>query len=284
MIVNRRVDSPEQAAKDDDYRLPLVELLYQLADDDLLAGFRASEWLGLAPHIEADVAFSSIAQNTVGHGAMMYELLEALGEGKADDLVHLREAEQYRNATLTERVNGTGSYLEEPRYDWAFAVARYYVYEQAKAVKHASLADGSFVPLAQLAVKISREQQYHLMHWDMWVTHLADSTADAYRRLVNAFDRVLPEVDELFSMGAHEKRIVGAGLIESSTILRDRWMARVGGTLDRVYNEREKWKKHLYATLADGGPNGRNGEHTDDLSQAIDTLSCVYREDPVASW
>lgn len=50
----------------------LTSLLYQLADDDFILAYRGSEWLGLAPHIEEDVAFSSISQDTMGHAAMFY--------------------------------------------------------------------------------------------------------------------------------------------------------------------------------------------------------------------
>ena len=34
--------------------------------------------LGLAPHIEEDVASSSIRQDSMGHAAMFYQLLEEL--------------------------------------------------------------------------------------------------------------------------------------------------------------------------------------------------------------
>lgn len=278
MKTSQHVDTPEQAILNESYRKPLVELLYQLADDDMLAGFRASEWLGLAPHIEADVAFSSIAQNTVGHAAMLYQLLEQLGERRADDLVHLRSASEFRNATLMEQANGTGSYLREPRFDWAFAVARYYVYEQAKAVKFTSLSSSSFRPLATLAVKIKREQHYHLIHWQIWVEQLAASTEEARQRLRDAFARVWADVYELFSLGAQEEEIVAKGLIESPAVLRERWLEHVREQI-AGHHLVSSWELFRGMTL-----NGRNGEHTQDLSEAIHTLSEVYRRDPAASW
>lgn len=60
----------------------LIELIYQLGDDDFILAYRGSEWLGLAPHIEEDVAFSSISQDMMGHAAMYYHLLEELGKAK----------------------------------------------------------------------------------------------------------------------------------------------------------------------------------------------------------
>src|SRR6185503_18826941 len=43
--------------------------------DELVIGWRDSEWTGIAPMLEEDVAFSSIAQNEIGHARAAYELL-----------------------------------------------------------------------------------------------------------------------------------------------------------------------------------------------------------------
>ena len=96
-------------------REAITSLLFQLADDDFMYAYRGSEWLGLAPHIEEDVASSSISQDSMGHAAMFYKLLEDLGVGNADDLAHLRPAFDRRNSILTERVNGEGYYMETPQ-------------------------------------------------------------------------------------------------------------------------------------------------------------------------
>src|SRR5919197_829157 len=62
-------------------------LLYALADDELILGHRHSEWTGWAPHIEEDVAFSSIAQDEMAHARLLYELASSLsGADDADVL------------------------------------------------------------------------------------------------------------------------------------------------------------------------------------------------------
>ena len=48
-----------------------------IADDELILGWRDSEWTGIAPFLEEDVAFSSIAQNEIGHARALYELAAA---------------------------------------------------------------------------------------------------------------------------------------------------------------------------------------------------------------
>ncbi len=46
-----------------------AQLLLRIADDELILGWRDSEWTGIAPSLEEDVAFSSIAQNEIGRAA-----------------------------------------------------------------------------------------------------------------------------------------------------------------------------------------------------------------------
>ena len=59
----------------------LAELLLSVADDEFVIGFWDSEWTGIAPMLEEDVATSSIAQDEIGHARALYELL-------AEDLPH----------------------------------------------------------------------------------------------------------------------------------------------------------------------------------------------------
>ena len=88
------------------------QLLLEIADDELVLGWRNSEWTGIAPVLEEDVAFSSIAQNEIGHARAVYELLS---EGEdADALAFDRSPDEYRCAPL----------VELRLLDWAHAIAR----------------------------------------------------------------------------------------------------------------------------------------------------------------
>ena len=59
-----------------------AQALLSIADDELIIGWRDSEWTGIAPVLEEDVAFSSIAQNEIGHARALYELAAVeLGSG-----------------------------------------------------------------------------------------------------------------------------------------------------------------------------------------------------------
>jgi ring-1,2-phenylacetyl-CoA epoxidase subunit PaaC len=136
------------------------EHLLGLADDELLLGWRDSEWTGIAPVLEEDVAFSSIAQNEIGHARAVYELLT----DDADALAFDRALDDYRCAPL----------VELRLLDWAHTIARRWLYEVADEIRIAALMGDDDARVASLAAKINREEAYHRMHAEMWHERLRD--------------------------------------------------------------------------------------------------------------
>jgi ring-1,2-phenylacetyl-CoA epoxidase subunit PaaC len=130
------------------------ELLLGLADDELVLGWRDSEWTGIAPMLEEDVAFSSIAQNEIGHARALYQLL---GDDP-DALAFDRPLDEYRCAPL----------VELRLLDWARTIARRWLYEVADEIRIAVLMEDGDPTVAGLAAKINREEAYHRMHAEMW--------------------------------------------------------------------------------------------------------------------
>ncbi len=255
----------------------LVELLYTLADDDFILAYRGSEWLGLAPHIEEDVAYSSINQDMMGHAAKYYHLLEELGEGDADELSHLRSPEKFRNAVLLEEKNGEGTYLEQPQYDWAFAVVRNYFYSIHKKFRMDSLRQSSYEPLSDTAKKVSIELQYHLMHWETWFKQLMTSTDEAKRRMTAAVERCWNEMGGVLSLGPMAEEMAEKGYIASEETMRTKWLDHMKKTFEQIGAD---FPGELGMTKG----NGRQGEHTEDLTQALETLSEVYETNPKVAW
>ena len=137
------------------------ELLLQIADDELVLGWRNSEWTGIAPVLEEDVAFSSIAQNEIGHARALYQLLA----DDADALALDRQPDQYRCAPLVQL-----------RFvpDWARTIARHVLYEAADELRIERLKASEDEAVAGLAAKIDREEVYHRLHAEMWADRLRD--------------------------------------------------------------------------------------------------------------
>ena len=136
-------------------RQALADLLLAMADDEFVLGFWDSEWTGIAPVLEEDVAFASLAQDEIGHAQALYRLLVDLeGHGDPDEVAFGRRPEEYRHARL----------LDHPRTDWAFSVARRFLYDTADAARLDALAASAYRPLAELVAKLRREETYHLLH------------------------------------------------------------------------------------------------------------------------
>jgi ring-1,2-phenylacetyl-CoA epoxidase subunit PaaC len=141
-----------------------AQRLLELADDELIVGWRDSEWTGIAPTLEEDVAFSSIAQNEIGHARALYELAAQELGTDADSLAFDRAPGEYRCAPL----------VELHLLEWAHTIARRYLYEEADRVRIEALKGSDDRELAGLAAKIDREEVYHRLHAELWAARLRD--------------------------------------------------------------------------------------------------------------
>ncbi len=192
-----------------------AQLLLPLADDELVLGWRNSEWTGVAPFLEEDVAFSSIAQNEIGHARALYELAARDLGTTADELAFDRPPEEYRCAPL----------VELRRLHWAQTIARHYLYETADAIRIQALKSSTDSEVAGLAAKIDREEIYHRIHAEMWVDRL-QATPVGKARLAAA-------VGELWS------RALGV-LAED---LRPRWLEQVRSKLQFGIGDDEPFER-----------------------------------------
>lgn len=180
-----------------------TELLLELADDELILGWRDSEWTGIAPTIEEDVAFSSIAQNEIGHARALYELAAAELGTTADELAFDRRPEEYRCAPL----------VQLRRLEWARTIARHFLYETADALRLKALKASDDAELAGVAAKIDREEAYHRMHAELWIERLRASE-DGAARLREAVEELWPYALGVLDAGQrpeYARRVEAAG-------------------------------------------------------------------------
>src|SRR5712691_8996543 len=149
------------------------EWLLRAADDELIIGHRHSEWTGFGPDIESDVALSSIAQEEIGHARAFYGQLASGGGGDADHLAFARAPTEYRHAILTERENE----------GWEWSIVRLVLYERYEAERLQLLSASAQEPAAGLARALLREERYHALFADAWLTRLARGSGEAHRRV-----------------------------------------------------------------------------------------------------
>ncbi len=244
----------------------LDDLLLSMADDEFVIGFSDSEWTGIAPLLEEDVAMSSLSQDELGHATALYGLLAELTGDDADALAYDREPAAYRHARL----------LDHGRGDWAMTIARRYLYETSDAVRLAALADGSWRPLADLVGKLQREERYHTMHIGSWFERLARTDGESRDRLVAALETLAPDASTVFTPLPGEPALIDAGVLaRPMAALEVEWRDQQRPQFDRL-------------GLAMPPPAVHPARGRTDHGAAFDWLhgefTMVRRSDPGATW
>ncbi|HYV01294.1 MAG TPA: 1,2-phenylacetyl-CoA epoxidase subunit PaaC, partial [Actinomycetota bacterium] len=207
---------------EEDHRLTL---LLALADDELILGHRHSEWTGWAPHMEEDLAFSSIAQDEMAHARLLYRLAHesGLAERDEDAMALGREPHEYVNAWLCER----------PNRDWGFTLARQFLYDTADAVRLEALAESSWQELAEVVRVMQLEEKYHLDHARQWFSKLADGPAEGRQRFSDGLSAAIGEAMALFEPLPHEDGLVAEGVLpRANEQLLAEWLGRLGEELE----------------------------------------------------
>ncbi|MDH4142541.1 MAG: phenylacetate-CoA oxygenase subunit PaaC [Chloroflexota bacterium] len=244
----------------------LPDLLLSMADDEFVIGFSDSEWTGIAPLLEEDVAMSSLAQDELGHAAALYDLLAELTGGDRDVLAYDREPPAYRHARL----------LDHARGDWAMAIARRYLYETSDAVRLEALAGGSWAALADLVGKIQREERYHGLHVAAWLDRLAHVGGEPRERLIAALTALGPDAGTVFAPIPDEPGLVESGILAARmTELEARWRAAIEPTLERL---------ELPQPPPVRDPHEGRTKHGEAFDWLHGEFTAVRRSDPGALW
>jgi ring-1,2-phenylacetyl-CoA epoxidase subunit PaaC len=244
----------------------LDELLLTIADDEFVIGFSDSEWTGIAPMLEEDVAMSSLSQDELGHAAALYGLLAEITDRDPDTIAYDREPEEYRHARL----------LDHGRGDWAMTIARRYLYETADAVRLEALADGSWPPLADLVGKLRREERYHQMHVGSWMERLGSARGEPRDRLVAALETLGPHAGTVFTPLASEATLVEGGVLARSMADLERaWRADISDAFGPL---------GLPIPPATADPSLGRSDHGEPFRWLWNEFTTVRRSDPGATW
>jgi len=270
-MTSRKLSKP--ADLPDDLRPILADWLLAAADDVFLLGHRNSDWTGLAPMLEEDLAFSSIAQDEIAHAQAYYLLVSELTGQPPDKLAYGRSPVQYRCAHLVERTDD---------FDWARAVVRQFFYEHYGWLRLQRMVRSAYQPLAELSGKIAQEEKFHLEHLDDWAVRLGTGTDESRTRAQRAVDKLWPDALCLFEPVDGEQRLVEAAIFPSAGCdIRRAWFEEVSRVLDRA---------GLTVPSADGmdrsscPPGGRRGVRSESFGELFAELAEVYRIEPDARW
>lgn len=253
-----------------DLKRPLIELLLSIADDKFMLGHRVGDWTGLAPILEEDIAFSSIAQDELAHAQAFYQFIADIEGGNADLIAFGRKPSEYRCATLTTLPDDLS---------WDVAIARQFYCDHFDAARLARLSRSSNRELASLAGRVLAEERIHVDHADHWVAQLGQAPGEPRDRLQAALNRLAPQAAALFEPTSGVDALERAGLYPSSS--PDMF---------------EAWRTELDAVASSAGlklhipdprtcpPGGRTGRHAPGFVELLDELTEVFRTEPQAQW
>jgi ring-1,2-phenylacetyl-CoA epoxidase subunit PaaC len=244
------------------------EFLYKIADDQLIIGHRNSEWTGLGPLVEEDIAFSSIAQDKIGQAQHIYEILHSLGEADADTIAFTRNAADFKSCHL----------VEYPIGEYDFSLMRNFLFNHAEKLRFEMLAGSTLEQLGKLAKKYRGEIKYHTMHADTWVKQLGRANEESHARMQTSLNETFDLALGIFEESEFAGELKEMGIFEGEDILQQKWIEAITPILEAatlVIPDKNTWQP-VYG--------GRKGYHTEYLEPMLQEMGEVFRLDPKAEW
>jgi ring-1,2-phenylacetyl-CoA epoxidase subunit PaaC len=247
---------------------PLVLYTLRRADDALIFGHRLSEWCGLAPMLEEDMALANMGLDLLGQARELYSYAAKVeGRGNDEDtFAYLRDVRQYRNLLLVEQPNG----------DFASTMVRQFFYAGFADLFWRAMMQSSDATLAAIAAKSEKESAYHLRHSSEWMVRLGDGTEESHRRAQGAIDDLWAFTGEMFEVDDSERGLIEVGIAVDPASLRPRWLKTVADIVGEATLTLPKgdW-------MQQGGRSGRHSEH---LGHLLSELQSMQRTFPGATW
>jgi ring-1,2-phenylacetyl-CoA epoxidase subunit PaaC len=255
-----------------------VEYLLRLADNALVLSHRLAEWTGHGPVLEEDLALTNVALDLLGQARLLYQHCAAI-EGKGateDDYAYFRDTPAFRNLTALELPNSGVASAGAQSGDYAFTIARNFLYACWALPLWERLAGSRDAQLAAIAGKAVKETRYHLRHAADWLVRFGDGTEESHARAQAALDALMPYTNEWFADDALDARVAADGTGVASASLRDAWLALARPV---VAEATLQWPAE--SAFRSTGKSGRHGEH---LGYLLAEMQSLARAHPGATW
>lgn len=255
-----------------------IGYLLRLADNALVLSHRLAEWTGHGPVIEEDIAMTNIALDLLGQARLLYQHAGSLCDPprSEDELAYFRDTAQFRNFTMLELPNSGVASAGAADGDYAFTIARNFLYSAWALLLWQTLAGSADAQLAAIAGKAVKETRYHLRHAGDWLERLGDGTEESHRRMQTALDTLLPYSNEWFAADELDRAALAAGVGADVERLREQWLAIARPAAEAATL---RWP-------ADSGfrSTGKQGLHSEHLDYLLNEMQSLARAHPGAVW
>lgn len=246
----------------------LGNYILHLADNQLILGQRLAEWCGHGPVLEEDIALSNFALDNIGQATLLYKrVAEIEGAGKSeDDYAFLRSEREYFNFLAMELPNG----------DYAFTIARQYLFAEFYALYLSELTKSKDTFLAEYAVKSLKEVKYHVQHARDWVLRMGDGTEESHHRIQQAVNHIWNFTGEWFMDFETDLELMRSGVVPTNSKLLPEWQNAVQKTCIEatVVMPVSGWMHS----------GGRNGKHTEYMGHLLTPMQYLQRAYPNSKW
>lgn len=247
----------------------LFEFLLRQGDNALVLGHRMSEWCGVAPALEEDIALANTALDLIGQTQLWLGYaaeVEAAGR-TANDLAFRRDAYDFRNMLM----------VEVPNEDFGRTLMQQFCFDAFQVPWLTALTASSNTRVAEIATKSVKEATYHLDRSAKTVIALGDGTAESNARMQTALDYLWPYTGEIFADDATDQAMAKAGVAPLPSSLKETWQKTIVQTLSAARLTQPD------STFAHSG--GRSGmRHTEHLGHMLATMQVLQRSYPGAVW
>lgn len=246
----------------------LVGLIYGLADSSLILAQRLSELTGHGPSLELDMGLTNIALDLFGQVRSYYQYAaKEMGDGKTeDDLAFLRTEREFKSVLLAE----------QPNTDFAYTIARQFLYDHFHYLMLQKLQNSQDGHLASIARKSIKEVAYHREYTSDWIKRLGDGTAESHERIQNAINDFWGYTNELFYKTKADKNMIEKGIGVDFDEFKEEYYQNVKEVLEEATLEVPEQKYFQ--------KGGKEGVHTEHFGHLLTEMQYMQRTYPGMQW
>ncbi|WP_339663103.1 1,2-phenylacetyl-CoA epoxidase subunit PaaC [Croceibacter atlanticus] len=246
----------------------LTDYILGIADNSLILGQRLGTLTGHGPSLETDIACTNISLDLFGQVRGYYQYAADLSEEDKteDDFAFLRKEREYKNVLL----------VEQPNRDFAYVIARQYLFDVFHILQMQELQNSKDENLSAIAKKGIKEVSYHVRFSGDWMKRLGDGTEESHNKIQEAVNNLWGYTNELFMMTEADKEAAEAGIGVDVSKLKDTYYNRVENLLKEAtieIPESKYWQK-----------GGKEGIHTEHLGYLLSDMQYMQRTYPNMKW
>lgn len=246
----------------------LYKYILGIADNSLILGQRMGELTGHGPSLETDIACTNISLDLFGQVRSYYQYAAKIaGDNRTeDDIAMLRKEREYVNVLL----------VEQPNTDFAYTIARQFLFDVYHFMFLTELQKSHDVTLSAIAKKCIKEVSYHQRFSSDWLIRLGDGTEVSKVKIQEAINGLWTYTDELFHQTEADKAMVSENIGVDVTKLKEAYYLKVNEILTEATLDipESKWFQK----------GGKNGVHTEHLGYLLSDLQYMQRTYPNMEW